>query len=241
MQAMRSNENSDVICSAKWDELKMPVKDKKYLNIVSHYESCLDKHGDSHLGVDWPNREDAETRYRVMLEVIREDRSGRITLLDFGCGASHLYDFILRNKFDNIEYSGLDLSEKFIHLSKRKYPSINYYCMDILDDQAALPEFDYIMMNGVFTEKRDLCFDDMFAYFQSVVSRVFIKARKGIAFNVMSKHVDWEREDLFHLSFDRLASFLVKDVSRNLVIRQDYGLYEYTVYVYRQPCPSREI
>ena len=30
----------------------------------------------------------------------------------------------------------------------------------------------------------------------------------GIAFNVMTKHVDWERDDLFHLPFDQLAEWL---------------------------------
>ena len=44
---------------------------KKYLSIVSHYENCLAQSGDSHLGVDWPKKEDAETRYRIMLEIIK--------------------------------------------------------------------------------------------------------------------------------------------------------------------------
>jgi hypothetical protein len=48
----------------------------------------------------------------------------------------------------------------------------------------------------------------------------------------MSKHVDWEREDLFHLPFDTLAAFLKQELSGNFVIRNDYGLYEYTTYVY---------
>jgi len=211
------------------------MEQKKYLSIVSHYESCLEKYGDTHLGVDWPKKEDVDKRYRVMLEVIRPDTPGKIKLLDFGCGASHLYEYIVQHKLDNIEYSGLDLSEKFIGLSRRKFPSINYYCIDILDDQVSLPDFDYIVMNGVFTEKRDLSFDEMFAYFQAIVGRAFDKARIGIAFNVMSKQVDWERDDLFHLPFDLLASFLTKNISRHFVIRHDYGLYEYTAYVYREP------
>ena len=209
------------------------MEQKKYLHIVSHYERCLEKYGDTHLGVDWPNKEDTETRYRVMLEVIKQDTSGKISLLDFGCGASHLYEYILRHKLDNIVYSGLDLSEKLISLSRKKFPAIVYYCLDILDGQVNLPDFDYIMMNGVFTEKYDLSFEEMFFYFKDVVSRVFNRARIGIAFNVMSKQVDWERDDLFHLPLDPLADFLTKGLSRNIVIRNDYGLYEYTVYVYK--------
>lgn len=214
------------------------MEQKKYLSIVSHYESCLEEFGDTPLGVDWPNEEDANTRYRVMLEVIRPGASGKISLLDFGCGGSHLYGYILRRGLGNIEYSGLDLSEKFIGLSRRKFPSLTYYCLDILDDQVSLPDFDYVVMNGVFTEKCDLSFEDMFAYFQALVSRVFDVARMGIAFNVMSKQVDWEREDLFHLPVDVLASFLTEYISRHFVIRHDYGLYEYTTYVYTGQSPD---
>ena len=64
----------------------------RYRAIVGHYEACLAEHGDTHLGVDWPNAEDAETRHRVMLDLVR-DRPA--TLLDFGCGASHFYEHIV--------------------------------------------------------------------------------------------------------------------------------------------------
>jgi len=206
---------------------------KKYLSIVSHYESCLEQYGDTHLGVDWPKKEDADIRYRVMLEVIKQEMPGSIRLLDFGCGASHLYEYILKQNIRNIEYSGLDLSEKFIELSRSKFPANNYYCLDILEEDSSIANFDYVIMNGVFTEKRELSFDEMFSYFKQVLSTMFGKTNVGIAFNVMSKHVDWEREDLFHLPFDTLADFLTKELTRNFVIRNDYGLYEYTTYVYK--------
>ena len=207
---------------------------KSYMSIVRHYESCLEEYGDTCKGVDWPNEADAQTRYRIMLEVIKADPTGPVSLLDFGCGASHLYNYILRQRFDHIAYSGLDLSAAFIDLSQRKFPSVHYYNLDILDDSASLPEFDYIVMNGVFTEKRELSFEEMLSYFKESVTRVFNKAKIAIAFNVMSPYVDWEREDLFHLSLDVLAGFLVKELGRDFVIRNDYGLYEYTAYVYRK-------
>jgi SAM-dependent methyltransferase len=210
------------------------MEEKKYLNIVSHYESCLEQHGDTHLGVDWPKPEDVERRYRVMLEVIKpESRSQRVSLLDFGCGASHLNEYILKQGLENIEYAGLDLSEKFVRLSQSKFPANQFFCLDVLDEKASLPNFDYIVLNGVFTEKRELSFDEMFSYFKQLVTRVFEHAAIGIAFNVMTKHVDWERDDLFHLPFDTLAEFVKKELTRNFVFRNDYGLYEYTTYVYR--------
>src|SRR5262245_22684075 len=127
--------------------------DRKYLNIVSHYEACLERHGDTHLGVDWPSREDADTRYRVMLEVIPPQARGRrVSLLDFGCGASHLNEYSVARGLHGIEYAGLDASEKFVRLSQGKFPSNRFYRLDVLDEDAALPSFDYIVLNGVFTE-----------------------------------------------------------------------------------------
>ena len=207
---------------------------KNYLSIVSHYESCLEKYGDTHLGVDWPKSEDADTRHRIMLEVIQPDASGQAKLLDFGCGTSFLYEYILRNNIPGIEYSGLDLSPKFIQLSRAKFPMNKYYYADILDEGTDIPNFDYIVMNGVFTEKRQLSFDEMFSYFKRAVTKVFNKANVAIAFNVMSKQVAWERDDLFHLPFDSLANFLTSELTRDFVIRNDYGLYEYTTYVYQR-------
>lgn len=209
------------------------VEEKKYLGIVTHYEACLEKYGDHHLGVDWPNASDAEKRYRIMLEVIRPGAEAPVTLLDFGCGASHLYEYMARSGLNHIEYNGLDLSEKFIQLSRSKFPFNTYYCLDILSEDGGLLQFDYIVMNGVFTEKRELSFDEMLAYFKRVLKKAFAKANIGIAFNVMSSHVDWERDDLFHLPLDALASYLTRELTRNFVVRNDYGLYEYTTYVYR--------
>jgi len=209
------------------------VINKKYLSIVSHYENCLAQYGDNHLGVDWPKKEDAESRYRIMLEIIRPCAGRDISLLDFGCGASHLYEYMLTQNMRGIVYAGLDLSEKFIRLSTAKFPENHYYCLDILDQSSQLPCFDYVVLNGVFTEKRELSFDEMFSYFKQLLKTIFNKTGVGLAFNVMSKQVDWEREDLFHLSLEVLADFLTRELSRNFIVRNDYGLYEYTTYVYK--------
>jgi SAM-dependent methyltransferase len=206
---------------------------KRYAEIVEHYEACFKAHGDSHLGMDWPIAEDAQKRYGVMLDVVRQPSAPNVELLDFGCGTSHLYEHILRQGITGIQYLGLDMSEQFIEVSRRKFPDNRYICADILENPDDIPRCDYVVMNGVFTEKRGLSFDEMLGYFEDALQAVFPKAKMGIAFNVMSKCVDWERDDLFHLPFDALTSFLTRTLSRNFVIRNDYGLYEYTTYLYR--------
>lgn len=216
---------------------------KLYSQLIDHYEDCLARHGDSHRGVDWPNEQDAATRYQVMLDVLR-GQDEKISLLDFGCGAAHLYEYIQQRKLHRIEYSGLDLSAQFIALAQAKFPERCFYQTDILADiladilvadATAIPSFDYIILNGVLTEKLGMSFAEMWDYTQRLLRAVFAKARCGIAFNVMSKQVEWERADLFHLPLDLLTEFLTRELSRHFVVRHDYGLYEYTTYVYRLP------
>jgi SAM-dependent methyltransferase len=208
---------------------------EKYLDIVKHYENCLQKFGDNHLGVDWPRQEDVGKRYSVMLDLIRLKESSTMprTLLDFGCGTAHLFEHMKHENFDHISYSGLDISSKFIDVAKRKFPEVTFYVGDVLDESFNFPQFDYIVMNGVFTEKRQLSFDEMWNYFEQTFTKVFARCNRGVAFNVMSKNVDWERDDLFHVPFDTLAEFLTKNISRHFVFRSDYGLYEYSCYVYK--------
>ena len=43
----------------------------EYKKIYLHYENCLEKFGSTHKGVDWPNKIDADNRYKVMLDIIK--------------------------------------------------------------------------------------------------------------------------------------------------------------------------
>ena len=163
---------------------------KLYAQLIDHYEDCLARHGDSHRGVDWPNPQDAATRYQVMLDVIRSpDKT--ISLLDFGCGAGHLCEYIQAQKLSQIKYAGLDLSAQFVTLATSKFPAHRFYQTDILAaDAAALPSFDYIVLNGVLTEKLAMSFNEMWDYTQRLLRAVFamalISTNLGVSFWVLS-------------------------------------------------------
>jgi hypothetical protein len=63
----------------------------------------------------------------------------------------------------------------------------------------------------------------------------------AISFNVMSPHVDWTRDDLFHWPLDRAVAFCVAKLSRHVNVISDYGLYEYTVQVFRSSRTAGQI
>jgi len=208
------------------------MSEKPYASIVAACEDFLSLHGDSGPGVGWL-RDDAGLRYQVMLELLRS--TSDVTLLDFGCGAAHFYEFIQHRGLNGIDYRGLDVSPRFLQLSRRKFPNVTFYDVDLFDDDAMLPVFDYVVMNGIFTYRGPLSEDAMFDYMCQLLSRIASSTKVGLAFNAMSTQVDWPREDLFHLPLDKVVGFLSREISRHLVVRQDYSLYEFTVYVYFEP------
>jgi len=199
-------------------------------------EEDLIKYGDTYRGVGYTKSpEEAAERYALMLDVVREHDTP-VTLLDLGCGLGHLLDFIeSHTAYRHLRYVGLDISAKYLAAARARHPHHEFILMDVLDGDDSLPMFDYVVLNGVFNYRGPIARSEMTRYWEQLITTAYRHARLGMAFNVMSTLVDWERDDLFHLPFDVLAGFVGKHLSRHLVIRHDYKAYEYTTYVYRHP------
>lgn len=220
----------------------MSTSSTTYLKLADHYQKCLKKHGDCSIGMDWPSEKDNEQRFRVMAELFEADilSSGkRIKLLDFGCGASHFYDFLLAKGWaEQIGYTGIDIVPESIAISKVKFPGNKYLCLDILASTKSLGVHDFITINGVFTQKRGMTEREMHSFLERALTRLYPCFRKGLAFNTMSGQVDFKRRGSFHVDLDSAAKMFAKKFTRHFVIRHDYGLYENTFYLFKKESHS---
>jgi len=100
-----------------------------YNRIIKHYETCLEAYGDTPLGMDWPNEQELLLRYDVMLDIVTCPG----TFLDFGCGTARILSYI-RQKGIDVNYTGLDASEKFIAVARSKFKETTFLCQDVLTD-----------------------------------------------------------------------------------------------------------
>ncbi len=207
---------------------------EKVFELIRYFERCLEEHGTGAAAVDWNSSESAALRYGVMCGLFSHERE-KTTVLDFGCGRADFKEFLDQNGWSNIVYEGLDISSAFVASAQDRYPETAIYCLDVQKEDVAIPMYDYIVMNGVFNRRSPLTYDEMLAYMEHVTSKVFRHCRKGLAFNVMSHCSDWKTEELFHPSPNDLVDLIGQSLSPHFQLRNDYGAFESTCYVYTTP------
>jgi len=211
------------------------------------YDERYEKYGDSHLALGWPDEKKNHKRFEVMMSAIRwgghtykSDGMTKLahpTVLDFGCGLGHLYNWIDMTWLSGaspISYVGLDTNPRFVRACRATYSRVPFVNLDVLNDRdyAGLPPFDYIVCNGVFTEKLDTPWMDQWNYFMVIIERLWKRTQSGLAFNVAT--ADCARDDLFDVPFSWMSDFIIHELGvRNFTFRHDYNPWEYTTYVYR--------
>ncbi len=206
---------------------------KRSLNKIQEiYENDLKIHGQTHKGVGWKKKKDANKRYEIMSKLIK-DKKRINSILDLGCGFSDFYNYLKINKF-KINYTGVDISKKMIEISKKRFPRNNYLCLDILSNANKINKVDYIVINGLFTQKDNYSNTKMFNFLKSIVLESSKKIRVGLAFNLMSETAEWKNKKNFYVNIKKITNLITKNISKNYIINHHYGLYEYTIYVYKK-------
>ena len=205
------------------------------------YAAALDINGVTLGGALWPNAADLASRYETLLQPIefehyRSER--RVRLLDLGCGPGFLLDYLAENDLiDRVDYLGVDVIDATLRHARARWPAHRFELREVRDDPFGIDEFDYCIVCGAFTSKFDASFAVMETLVRETLAAVWPSVSLGLGFNVMSKHVDWERGDLFHWPLDDIAAFCKSRLSRHVALRLDFGTWDVSVTVRKEPAP----
>lgn len=217
------------------------VADGPMRQIVATIEQRFATHGATPEGLYWPNGPDLAVRYGVFHQAIAAAPGvPRTRLLDFGCGVGFLPDWLAAGGYlPAIDYTGLDASGKILAEASRRHPRLRFVEADVLADGVPPPEggerYDHVFACGIFTARFLSSHAAMEAYVRDTLSALWARTQRCLTFNVMTVHVDYTREDLFHWPVDTALSFCKQHLSRHCAVRADYGLWEYTMHVWRAP------
>ena len=216
-------------------EVFMKADSKDYKTIQNFYESCLAEHGPVAKGMDWDSVGLVQ-RFAVMAEGLKNE-TGHFSILDLGCGVGFFLDYLkLYHPELEYTYTGIDVSQKMVDGARGRHPGADFRAVDLIKDSALDAfTFDYIVINGVFTLRVGLERSSMEDFVEELCKKAFSLCNKMLAVNFMSKHVQWEKDRLFHYPFDEAAAFFAQDLSRHFLFRADYGLWEYTAYIFKSP------
>ena len=84
------------------------------------------------------------TRNYIIKALSKYIKNDEIKVLDLGCGTGELI-FELKNKFNNLEVTGIDFSEKMIEISKKRNPSAKHLKMDASELNVLDTKYDIIV------------------------------------------------------------------------------------------------
>jgi len=195
--------------------------------VVKHYENCLMDNTDSAQKVGWKDKKSQYLRFKILTDI--DDLNGK-SILDVGCGLGEFYKYLIESNI-NALYHGIDLSKKFVEKASSLYPDVSFEQADILTNYDK--KFDYVISSGIFNVKKDLSKSYFSKYIRETIKKMYELCIKGIVFNIMTNYVDFMADDLYYSDPCRMFKFC-KKLSRYVVLRHDYPLFEYTIYIYRE-------
>jgi SAM-dependent methyltransferase len=201
-------------------------------DVADYYSAKLAEYGATPRGVDWNGEESQILRFEQLTKVIRQSRG--FSLNDLGCGYGALYDY-LRTKYHGFAYTGCDISSDMI-LAAQAGGESNHDTKFVV--AAAPPEIaDYGIASGIFNVR--LCRNDAewLDYLETTLDVLDRTSRHGFAFNCLTSYSDADRMHDYLYYADPCALFdrCKRRYSRHVALLHDYGLYEFTVIVRKNP------
>jgi SAM-dependent methyltransferase len=197
----------------------------------NHHTEVFKRHGCTPEGVDWGPQEDRFwLRHRNFLRLMEHETS--CSLLDVGCGYGAFLDAPTAVR---IEYTGLDIVEEAARQGQLRHPEATFLSGDFLDYPFEAERFDYVICNGIFTQKLTASLPDMDAYTKAMIRKMFAVCRRGIAFNMMTSYVNYMAANLFYKSPAETLSWTMSELSPHVRLDHSYPLYEFMVYSFKRP------
>lgn len=202
------------------------------IEVAEYYSSKLSEHGETPQGVDWNGEESQQLRFEQLCKVV--NKSKPFSINDLGCGYGAFYDF-LAHQHESFSYSGIDVSEEMIRAAERRHkesPQVRFVVSGKPDQVV-----DYGVASGIFNVRLGRSDDEWRSYLEATLDVLDQTSRIGFSFNCLTSYSDADkmRDYLYYADPCVLFDLCKRRYSRNVALLHDYGLYEFTILVRKQP------
>jgi SAM-dependent methyltransferase len=202
--------------------------------VAAYYSKKVRDHGPIPAGVDWNGEEGQRLRFDVLLRVV--EATSPFSLDDYGCGYGALFDHLSEWQGARPDYLGIDISHDMIARARSSHPGEE----DRFVDGAASPRVaDYGVASGIFNVRLTASHEDWINHIEGCLDGMNAHSRLGFSFNCLSSYSDapMRKDYLFYGDPRHYFDLCKRRYSRNVSLIHDYGLYEFTIIVRKEPGP----
>jgi len=152
--------------------------------------------------------------------------SSESSVLDVGCGLGALHEH-LRASGLACSYTGYDINPDLIELARQRHTEASFEVKDILEED--FPQFDYIVSSSSFNLRLE--HGDNYEFIERMLRTMHGHARRGVAVDLMTSYVDFERPEAFYYEPEKVFS-MAKRITKRVTLRHDLPLYQFCIYLY---------
>lgn len=170
-----------------------------------------------------------DERRKIRFEVLRAlGIKDGCSLLDLGCGFGDFHQHLL-DAGVKVKYTGVDVVPEFVEKAKLRFPRADITLRDVLNEPFPDKSFDYVVCSQVFNLRfKDA---DNGAVARQALAAMHAMMRLGAACDFVTTYVDFQEDYLYYHNPEKMFDF-AKSLTRRVVLRHDYPLYEFCLYLY---------
>jgi SAM-dependent methyltransferase len=197
--------------------------------VEEYYTKTATKFGATPKGVDWNGEESQNLRFDVLTQITNLHDSF-FSINDLGCGYGSFLEYCESKNYD-FDYLGIDVSEKMIELAESKNFDSKRYKFLYGSEPNRIA--DYTFSSGIFNVKLDIDEEDWLEYILESITLMNNYSVHGFAFNCLSSIVESQhrRDYLYYSDAKFVKEFCLENISNDVSVMTNYGLYEFTVHV----------
>lgn len=204
--------------------------DNALKGVEALYTGNLTEHGIASRSVGWNDEASQLLRFEKLALVLEQTPADRpVSINDYGCGYGAMFRWLDARAGPPIErYIGYDLSEEMLAAAREYAPDPR---IELVRGADVSEEADFSFVSGTFNVKVDASDEDWSRYVRERLLQLSEKSRVGLAFNMLTTHVDWRKDDLFYADPAEFFDFAKRELGRYVTLVHGYPLWEWTMVV----------
>ena len=194
-------------------------------NPSKFYDERVNKYGYSAASVGWKDSIQQNLRFDILTAEL--DLNNK-KILDIGCGFGDLANYLISKEISVQEFIGVDVSRKMLEIAKKNTTTkvnASYLNINVLNDPMDIT-VDIALMSGLLNLRQSS--ENSNEILQLFLSKVSPIVKEALVFNLLTDEVDFQQPHHLHYN-PRKTKQIVQDFFKDVSIKKDYGLYEFTV------------